>query len=138
MTRWLGLACLICACVVIGCGGDDNNEPLLNGVFGGMMQDSLAGSGSLTMTIIQDGENLKGTWQSRFADPTNNNQGILTGTIQQPSAPHPSISMLLQPGNTASCPLQVTATLLTPVEMTGTYAAMNCSRAETGTLDVTR
>ena len=138
MTRWLGLACLICACVVVGCGGDDNNEPLLNGGFGGTMQDSLAGSGTLTMTIIQDGENLKGTWASVFAAPANDNQGILTGTIQNPSAPHPSISMLLQPANTASCPLQVTATLLTPVEMTGTYAAMNCSRAETGTLDVTR
>jgi hypothetical protein len=138
MIRCLCLACLMCVCIVIGCGGDDNNEPVMTGNYRGTMQDSLVGRGTITVTIIQNGENLRGTWQSLFADPTNNNGGSLTGTIHRPSVPHPNISLLLQPANPTTCPFQVTGTLITPVEMTGTYVAVNCSRVETGTLDVTR
>jgi len=135
MRRFLCLACLMCACVVIGC---SDEGPLLTGNYRGVVQDSLAGSGTFTTTIIQDGESLRGTWRSEFADPTNNNEGNLTGTIQNPSDPHPSINMLLQPANATRCPLQFTGTLRTPVEMTGNYTSANCSPVETGTLDVTR
>jgi len=135
MRRFLCLACLMCACVVIGC---SDEGPLLTGHFRGVVQDSLAGSGTLTITIVQDGQALRGTWQRVFADPANNTEGNLTGTIQNPSDPHPSISMLLQPANATSCPLQITATLRTPAEMIGTYTSVNCGHAVNGTLDVTR
>ena len=128
----LGLLFGMCG-LLLSCGDDGNSEPDIAGLYSGTIQDSVAGPGTVTATIVQDGADLTGTWQSLFNNPNNNNGGNLTGTIHDTS-----IILVLETSNPNNCPYDVTAILVSPVEISGNYAAFNCSRAITGTLDVVR
>jgi hypothetical protein len=117
--------------VILGCSGDD--EPNLTGTWTGTITDSLAGMGSLLLTISQTGHQLTGTWQSTFPNPTNNNSGTLAGTINGDA-----IALTLTSTQTQACSLTVVATRDDDHHFTGTYAAANCVRLDNGTLDVRR
>lgn len=129
---WLLMLCISLA--ISGCDGDGgDDQPFIGGTYRGTIQDSSAGAGTVIATIAQDGEDLSGTWQSTFSNPASNNGGTLTGTLNDPS-----ITLTLNSSVPTACPFNLTGTLVGQTRVTGTYAAFNCSRPITGTIDVTR
>src|SRR5947209_8350287 len=77
--RYAGSLVIAVMLAILGCSGGE--EPTLTGTWTGTITDNLAGVGSVLFTMTQTGGQLTGTWQSTFADPTNNNGGTLSGTI---------------------------------------------------------
>src|SRR5262245_20856252 len=69
---------LVLALTLLRCTG---GEADLTGAWTGIINDSLAGVGTLRLTITQTDTQLTGTWQSTFADPTNNAGGSLSGSV---------------------------------------------------------
>lgn len=123
--------------LLAGCeGGDDNDgqaAAALVGSYRGTIQDSVAGSGMLSLTVGTSGDTLTGTWATSFANTrNNNNSGSLSG-----SANGESVSIVLQPSVSTSCPFQATG-VVSGTQIRGNYAAFNCSQSVTGTFTVTR
>ena len=104
----------------------------LTGTWVGTIQDSMAGRGSVRMTIQQNGSSLSGTWSATFSNSSYNNGGTATGTVNGSA-----ISAVLYGPNSSVCPFAVTATW-SGNRITGTYAAYSCSQAITGSIDVSR
>lgn len=123
---------------MLGCeGGDDddgNAPPAVNvsGNFAGTVSDSIAGNGTLTLSLSQNGNNVSGTFQSRFANPASNNSGSVNGTVSGTT-----LELTVTPSNPNSCPFRVVGQA-TGTQATGTYAAFNCSAAVSGTVTLTR
>jgi hypothetical protein len=121
---------LALALALLGCG---DGVPNLAGTWTGTIQDSLAGTGALLLTIGQRDTQLSGSWQSTFPDPANNNGGNLSGTVGDAS-----IALVLSASRPGACSFTVAANRDDDRHFTGTYASFNCGRAQGGTLDVTR
>ena len=121
---------LALALALPGCGGDDSD---LTGTWTGIVQDNLAGTGTILFTFTQTDSRLGGTWQLTFADPRNNNGGTLSGTVSDPS-----ITMVLSPSQPQACSFTVAAERDDEDHFTGTYAAFNCASSQSGSLDVNR
>lgn len=127
----LALAFGLCHC------SSDNNPKPLTGTWTGALQDSLAGRGTLVLTISQVNKQLSGTWQSTFPDARNNNGGMLSGTGVGQDLLITMVWTTTQPG---ACSFSVTAMLDGNDEdhVTGTYTPLNCTQPESGSLDVMR
>ena len=99
------------------------------------MEDNVAGIGTLLLTLSQTDTQVNGTWQSTFADPANNNGGTVSGSVSDPS-----ITLVLSAAQPGVCSFTVAANRDDDEDnrFTGTYAAFNCPRAQSGTVDVTR
>jgi hypothetical protein len=133
----IGLAMLIWV-VLAGCGGDDDdkNDANVTGTFRGTIQDSIAGTGTITVTLAQDGNDLRGTYQTTFADPRNNGAGSVDGEVHGNGVTltaSPSVTSFVPP----ACPFNVTA-FVNGAQISGTYAAFNCTVAVSGSLTLTR
>ena len=130
--RYGGSLVLALILALLGCSGDDRD---LTGTWAGTIQDSVAGFGTLLLTISQTDTQLTGTWQSTFPNPTNNNGGTLSGTVGDPA-----IALVLATSRSQACSLTVAATRDEDNDnhFTGTYASFNCALAESGSLDVRR
>ena len=131
--RWCVVALAV---VLLGC-SSDNATPPLTGTWTGSLQDSLAGRGTLVLTISQTNRQLTGTWQSTFPDTRNNNSGTLSGTGPARDLLITMVWSTAQPG---ACSFTVTA-MLDPNDddhFTGTYVPVTCGQPESGSLDVTR
>ena len=122
---------LALALALLGCGGD--SVPNLAGVWTGTLQDNIAGTGSILLTIGQHDTQLTGTWQSTFPDPSNNSSGDLSGTVNEPS-----LALVLSAANSKDCSFTVSAHIDDDHHFSGTYTPFNCSRPQGGNLDVTR
>jgi hypothetical protein len=133
----IGLVTMIWV-VLAGCGGDDddNNDANVTGTFRGTIQDSIAGTGTITVTLAQDDSDLIGTYQTTFADPRNNSAGSVEGEVQGNAVTltaTPSVTPLVP----TACPFNVTA-IVNGAQISGTYAAFNCTVAVSGSLTLTR
>jgi hypothetical protein len=113
-------------------GGSGGGTPAFSysGEWSGTISDSLAGSGTVTLTIVQSGSNVAGTWQATFAGGSNS--GNLVGIVDSTQA-----IFELNPSDPTACPYDVVATR-SGSTMTGTYAAFNCTISISGTLSVTK
>jgi hypothetical protein len=60
-------ATCVLALGVVGCGGDDD-EDHLSGNYRGTMQDSLAGTGTITATLVQTDSTVTETFQTSFPE----------------------------------------------------------------------
>ena len=131
--RYAGSIVLTLTLALLGCSGDE--RPNLVGTWTGTIQDSVAGLGTLLLTISQTDTQLTGTWQSTFTAPTNNNGGTLSGTVGDPA-----IALVLATSRPQACSLTVAATRDEDNDnhFTGTYASFNCALAQSGSLDVRR
>ena len=80
---YVGIGLVMIWVALAGCGGDDdeNNDANVPGTFRGTIQDSIAGTGTITVTLAQDGNDLRGTYQTTFADPRNNGAGSVDGEV---------------------------------------------------------
>jgi hypothetical protein len=121
--RMLGVLLCMIGLGLVGCGGDDDEETVSE-TFRGTIQDSLAGPGTITVTLVQTGSTVTGTFQISFAAGTSG--GSLSGTSD-----HDTFMLIFTPSQPLACPLNVTATIEDD-EIQGTYAAFNCPVVQTG------
>ena len=132
----IGLVMMIWV-VLAGCGGDDDkNDAHVAGTFRGTIQDSIAGTGTIIVTLAQDGSDLRGTYQTTFADPRNNGAGSVDGEVDG-NAVTLTASPSVTPFVPTACPFNVTA-IVNGDQISGTYAAFNCTVAVSGTVNLTR
>lgn len=127
--RWVALvflAALLGACSPSG-GSIGFNY---SGQWQGPIQDSFAGTGSVTATLTQSGNNLAGTWQASFIDGTNGGSavGVVNGN---------QVVIELWPSNVLLCPYNVVANR-SGSTISGNYAAFDCTASITGTLQLTK
>ena len=139
--RWYAWGIML-VLVILGCSNDpDPNN--LTGTWTGTVQDSLAGRGTLLLTLSHVNTQLTGTWQITFPEAQINNGGTLSGTASNRLTGRPSdllITMVWSPAQATACSFTVEAMLDNNDEdhFTGTYTPLNCTRPESGSLDVTR
>jgi hypothetical protein len=130
--RTLGLA--LVALVLGGCGSSSTSPSSvsLGGNYVGNVSDSVNGAGTALMTLEQNGASVTGTYSVQYAAGTAS--GSLNGTTNGAS-----LSGTLQPSNPTLCPSNVTATIGNGgSNLSGTYAAFNCTGSESGTFNVNR
>ena len=113
------------------------STPTVTGQWSGTIADSAAGSGTLQATIAQSGSQLTGTWTSAFANASNG--GTVSGNLSGST-----VSLTLTPGNSPTCAISLTTTVLylspmlaTQPVIAGPYASVNCGAAVTGSLTLT-
>lgn len=128
---------LVGVILMVACGSKTPTGPSATTVAGtwtGALSDNTIGPGSLRFTLNQSGSTVTGTWQSTWVNPANNNSGSLTG-----SSSGTGFSATMTPSVPTSCPFTATATLNSAkTQMTGTYAAFNCSVVSSGSFTVTK
>lgn len=103
-----------------------------SGSWAGSIQDSVAGTGSVTASMTQSGTDFVGTWAADFAGTQYDNGGSLYGIIN-----NESVVIDLQPSNSMACPFDVVANR-SGSTLSGNYSAYNCSVTVTGTLSITK
>ena len=136
---YVGIGLVMIWVALAGCGGDDDddkNDANVAGTFRGTIQDSIAGTGTITVTLAQDDSDLIGTYQTTFADPRNNSAGSVEGEVHGNAATltaTPSVTPFVP----TACPFNVTA-IVNGAQINGTYAAFNCTVAVSGSLTLTR
>src|SRR4029450_7512365 len=114
----IGLVMLIWV-VLAGCGGDDDddkNDANVTGTVRGTIHDSIAGTGTITVTLAQDDSDLIGTYQTTFADPRNNGAGSVEGEVHGNA-----LTLTATPSVPTACPFNVTA-IVNGAQINGTYA----------------
>src|SRR5215831_13362630 len=132
-TSWRRYArSIVLALALLRCTGGESD---LTGTWTGTITDSVAGIGTLSLTITQTASQLSGTWQSTFADSANNTGGNLSGTVADSST-----ALLLAAAQPQACSFTVAVKRdnADTSHFTGTYVAVGCTRAESGNLDVRR
>lgn len=127
----LALFALLAATVLTACGTSGGSVSYnYGGSWAGTIQDSVAGTGSVTMSMTQSGTDLAGTWQAVFAAGTNGGTavGVVNGS---------QVVLELYPSDVSACPYNVVATRNGDT-LSGNYSAFNCTATVTGTLSVTK
>jgi len=128
-------ACIL-VLTLISCGGDGgNSSPFgsVSGNYAGTIQDSVAGAGTVKGTLSESGSSLSGTFQATSANQQQFLSGTVSGTINGTS-----ITLTFTPSVPTSCPANITLNQVSATQLTGTYAAFNCTQADSGTINVTR
>jgi hypothetical protein len=134
---YVGIGLVMIWVALGGCDGDDEpHDANVAGTFRGTIQDSIAGPGTLTVTLAQDDSDLRGTYQTTFADPRNNSAGSVEGEVQG-NAVTLTATPSVTPFVPTACPFNVTA-IVNGDQISGTYAAFNCTVAVSGSLTLTR
>jgi len=100
------------------------------GQWTGTIQDSVAGSGVVSVTFTQSGSDIGGTWQATFA--AGSNGGTAVGAINGAQ-----VILELYPSSVSACPYRLVATR-SGSTLSGNYAAFNCTGTITGTLAITK
>lgn len=100
------------------------------GSWVGTINDSVAGRGTMTVSMSQFGSQVKGSWTATYASSAAG--GSLTGTVSGTS-----VVMSLVPSNSSLCPYNAVTNLVGST-LSGNYTAYNCSKTITGTLTITK
>lgn len=107
----------------------------LNGNYSGTASDTAYGSGSVQLTLSQSGTSITGTYASQYPAYSVVGGGSVSGTVNNSQ----TLSATLQPSIPTACPYQLTGTISGGgANISGTYAAFNCSAVVTGTFNVTK
>lgn len=134
-TRLSVFACSL-ALTALGCSGSPDSpssSSTLTGTWSGIVSafGSPAGPGGLQATIAQNGALLTGTWGTAYPNPIFNDSGSLTGL-----ASGTAVSLTLLSSIPSACPYIVTAIVVNPTTIQGTFATFNCSVAQSGTFNL--
>lgn len=132
LLRSIGL--LAIAFGIVCCGTDSPSAPSFSfsGNWQGVAQDSAAGTGVFRATLAQSGASVTGTWFIQFPLAAFQNSGSVSGT-----ANGTGLSITLTPSDPTTCPFRLTANA-SGNQMTGTYAAFNCTGSIAGTFSASR
>lgn len=100
------------------------------GQWSGTIQDSVAGSGTITATLTQSGSSIGGTWQATFLAGVNGGSavGVINGS---------QVALELHPSDAMACPYNVVAHR-TGSTLSGNYSAFNCTGTITGTVTISK
>jgi hypothetical protein len=101
--------------------------PDVQGGWCGSMNDSRVGPGIISVSIIQKGTRLSGTWTSDL---------VVGGTLKGKVAGNVVTLTLQQDGN--QCRGAVNGTLVESGEITGNYTIFGCHKSDGGTFDISR
>lgn len=142
-TQFLRIVVVVLVTVALGACEQDSvvsPTPALAGEWSGRITDSLAGEGTMRLTIGQRGPGLSGTWASTFPDGSFNRSGSFSGTMV--GSPfvlflRPSLPIVCSPDVTLTGTLAMTTTV-NGDKLIGSYTVLNCSGVMTGTVDVER
>lgn len=127
------LVAFVAFLALAACGGDSTSPSAsLAGNWSGTIVSRTAGSGTVTMTMLQSGSSLSGTWNTTFSNSSYNNSGTLSGSVSGSQ-----IAASLTSSVPTACGSNI-AGALSGTTITGTYAAANCSVAESGTFSITK
>ena len=103
------------------------------GNYSGAITDQIAGAGTVTLTLIQNGTAVAGTWASKFANAGFNNSGAVSGNTNGSQ-----LGVNLTPSDPRACPFAVAA-IVNGGSITGTYAVYNCPGVtDGGSVNVTK
>jgi|GEM_PF-4834299 S1-C subfamily serine protease len=112
----------------------NTNLPNVGGTYVGSLYDTMAGNGAFTVTLLQDGKTLVGTWAAEFSSNRNyNNSGEVRGTVLGPT----SAAFYLLSSVSNFCPYLATV-VVGSAELRGTYASHNCTVANGGSFTAQR
>lgn len=100
--------------------------PNVAGSATGTLHDSIAGAGTITASITQNGVALTGTFSDSFG-VSGQIYGVIVGS---------TVYFDLLPSNPANCPFSATGTL-SGTNLSGNYTAIFCGVADTGTFSMT-
>jgi S1-C subfamily serine protease len=110
------------------------NLPNVAGTYVGSLYDTTAGNGAFTVTLLQDGKTLMGTWAAEFLSNRNyNNSGEVRGALLGPT----SAAFYLLSSVSNVCPYLATV-IVGSAELRGTYASHNCTVANGGSFTAQR
>jgi len=116
------------------CGGSSPSAPSTISVAGtwsgSITSNQVTGSGPASVTLAQSGTSLSGTWA--VTGPDGPNSGSLTGSVSGAS-----MTMTLTPSDPRTCPYNATVNI-SGSQMTGTYAAFNCTASASGGITLTK
>src|SRR5215510_845136 len=73
---------VVLAVLLAGCGGGGDDDVNVASTFRGTLQDNSVGTGTVTATLAQDGNDLTGTYQTMFPLLIFNSSGRVTGEVQ--------------------------------------------------------
>lgn len=125
---------VIAACGGGGGGGGGTSTSSLTDQWAGSLDGSQSGAGQVVVNFTESGSSLSGTWESKFADPSKNNSGTLSGTIDGNT-----VTLTLTPSDPNACGFTATGTRSGDNEITGSFQTESgYSVQETGTFDAIR
>jgi hypothetical protein len=108
--------------------GQGTSLPDIAGTYVGTLYDNIAGSGAFTVTILQEGKTLTGTWAVQFASSYRyNNSGEVRGVMLSST----SAAFYLISSVSSACPYLATV-IVEAGRLRGTYASHNCTFANGG------
>jgi len=139
---------IVASLVVAGCGGGGGScgqtIDITGSWTGPVINDSVArgNPGVVNASISPNGCEIGGEWFFNFQSDTLDKFLLIGGNAPKTD----NVSFFLDQclssvgtecGTLATCQYQVSATLISPSEMTGTYATLsNCSTTQTGSFDI--
>jgi len=106
----------------------------VTGTYKGLVEDSVAGSGEITFTLSQSGDDVSGTFSSICVGPRSSytNSGSIAGTVDGDS-----LRVTASPSVSRTCPFSATAVITKGgAEISGTYATFGCKISASGTIQV--
>ena len=136
------VAVLAVVILALGCRAKNPAAPggTLTGTWSGAVVDPVSGTGTMTLTMIQTGAGVGGTWSTSLESNPSMKGGSAGGSTAGSLASlflTPTTSIVCESGMTLSGTLNVTATLAGN-RLTGTYLVLTCNSATSGTIDLTR
>jgi hypothetical protein len=137
MRQSIHAAFTIAIVALSACGGSSSGTTTptaasfsIAGSWIGSVVDNIAGTGVVRATIDQSGSTVSGTWSATYQNAIDNNSGTFTGDVSGNT-----VKMTLRPSLPNKCSFAVTATT-DGSSISGTYAALSCSIAVNGTINV--
>lgn len=131
--KYLALAVLLLGVVACGDSPTSPADSSISGTWSGSILTSSSGLDTVTLSLAQTGSTLSGSWSSLFPNPAINSGGQVSGLKSGIS-----VNVTMLPSQPTACPFTFTATLSNTTTMSGTYAAVNCTLAISGTLTLYR
>jgi hypothetical protein len=144
VTSFVSAAVVLCTALTISAcsrNSDSATSPLQSGAiagnWSGALTDQILGTGTLALTLTQDGDSVKGTWSSSFPNSNDDLIGTVLGAVGGTT-----LTVLLKPLGGSTCqfgPYELTATVTGTGSMSGTLAeAYPCAAYDAGSFTGTK
>lgn len=135
-------ASLLWALILLFACGSNPNAPGENGnvsgTWVGTYSSAQLGSGQATLSLIQSGSSLSGTWSTARDSGGSIGAGTVSGS-NMVTSDSGSFGLDLAPSDPTRCPFRATVTYSLPQkQMTGQWVTVNCTVAATGGLNLSK